>query len=269
MLAKVIAHAPDRDGAIRLLDDTLRRAAVHGVTTNIGLLRAVLSDDEFAAGRMHTGLLDQRVAEWTTAPEERVVAKAALAAAIGEAVQTAAAAPVLARIPPAWRNAKSQPRVRSYVHRKKEYAVSYERVGRSLVSEFVPGVQIVDASGDQVLLRDGDVRETYRVTVADRAVDISGPAGAFTFDIVPTFVDPVEAVAAGSLLAPMPATVTALHVEVGDEVRRGDAIIVLEAMKMHHTIAAPADGVVTTLTATTGQQVAAGTVLAVIEEKEA
>ncbi|GIE33976.1 acetyl/propionyl-CoA carboxylase subuit alpha [Actinoplanes italicus] len=267
MLAKVIAYAADRDAAIRMLDDTLRRARLHGVTTNLDLLRAVITDDEFVAGRMHTTLLDERLDLWTAGPDPRTLAKAALAAAIGQATRTAAAAPVLGRIPAAWRNAAAQPRQRVYRRGSETYAVTYSSIGRRLVSDFVDGVSVVDARDDRVVLSDGPIRETYRVTVAGDSVDVDGPHGSAGFELVPTFVDPAEAVAQGSLLAPMPAAITAVAVEVGAVVSKGDPIVVLEAMKMQHTVTAPTDGTVTELTASVGRQVVAGAVLAVIEEK--
>ncbi|MFC4068697.1 acetyl/propionyl/methylcrotonyl-CoA carboxylase subunit alpha [Actinoplanes subglobosus] len=266
MLAKVIAYAGDRDAAIRMLDDTLRRTRLHGVTTNLDLLRAVLTDDEFVAGRMHTTLLDERLDQWTGAGDPRRYAKAALAAAIGQAARTAATAPVLARIPAAWRNAAGPPRQRVYRRGPERYAVTYWSAGHRLVSDFVDGVSVVDVRGDQVVLSDGPVRETYRVTVTGNAVDVDGPHGSAGFELVPTFVDPAETVAQGSLLAPMPAAITAVHVEVGAVVGKGDPVVVLEAMKMQHTVTAPTDGTVTALTVTVGQQVVAGAVLAVIEE---
>ncbi|HET9998757.1 MAG TPA: biotin/lipoyl-containing protein, partial [Nocardioides sp.] len=71
-----------------------------------------------------------------------------------------------------------------------------------------------------------------------------------------------------SLLAPMPGTVVRVAVEQGVEVAVGQSVLVLEAMKMQHTVAAPYDGVVTAVDVHMGQQVAAGEVLAVVEEKE-
>ncbi|WP_433796965.1 acetyl/propionyl/methylcrotonyl-CoA carboxylase subunit alpha [Actinoplanes sp. CA-252034] len=266
MLAKVIACADDRDAAIRLLDDALRRGRVHGVVTNLDLLRAVIADDEFTAGRMHTTLLDERLDRWTGGPDPRSVAKAALAAAVGQATRVAATAPVLGRIPAAWRNAAGRPRQRVYRRGPQEYAVTYASTGHRLVSDFVAGVDVLDVRGDRVVLSDGPVRETYRVTVAGDAVDVDGPYGSVGFELVPTFVDPAETVAAGSLLAPMPATITAVSVEVGAVVGKGDPIVVLEAMKMQHTVTAPTAGTVTALTASAGRQVVAGAVLAVIEE---
>ncbi|MEU8662190.1 acetyl/propionyl/methylcrotonyl-CoA carboxylase subunit alpha, partial [Actinoplanes philippinensis] len=236
MLAKVIAHAADRDAAIRLLDGVLRRARLHGVTTNLDLLRAVLTDDEFTAGRVHTTLLGERLDRWTTGPEPRSLAKAALAAAIGQATRAATTATVLDRIPAAWRNAAAQPRRRVYRRGADRYTVTYSSIGRRLVSDFVTGVTVVDAHGDLVVLSDGPVRETYRVTTAGQSVDVDGPAGSVSFELVPTFVDPAETVAPGSLVAPMPAAITAVAVEIGAVVGKGDPIVVLEAMKMQHTV---------------------------------
>jgi len=80
---------------------------------------------------------------------------------------------------------------------------------------------------------------------------------------VPRFVDPADVVAQGSLLAPMPGTVIGVPLDNGAEVTAGQTVLVLEAMKMQHTIKAPTDGVVSDLVAV-GQQVAAGDVLAVV-----
>ena len=85
---------------------------------------------------------------------------------------------------------------------------------------------------------------------------------------VPRFVDPAEQVASGSLLAPMPGSVVKVLVAQGDEVRAGQPVLVLEAMKMQHTVSAPTDGVLATLDVRPGSQVAAGEVLAVVEEKQ-
>jgi propionyl-CoA carboxylase alpha chain len=78
-------------------------------------------------------------------------------------------------------------------------------------------------------------------------------------------VDPASAAAAGSLLAPMPGTVVTVLVAEGDLVETGTPVLVLEAMKMQHTVSAPASGTVIELDVKAGVQVAAGEVLAVVE----
>src|SRR3546814_14291823 len=86
--------------------------------------------------------------------------------------------------------------------------------------------------------------------------------------VVPRFVDPADLVAVGALLAPMPGSVIAVHAAPGDTVAEGQPIIVMEAMKMQHTVSAPYAGTVTELPARTGDQVEAGAVLAVVEPTE-
>jgi propionyl-CoA carboxylase alpha chain len=83
---------------------------------------------------------------------------------------------------------------------------------------------------------------------------------------LPRFPDAVAAVAAGSLVAPMPGTVTAVHVATGDRVAAGRPLLVLEAMKMQHPVVAGTSGVVRSVDVVPGAQVDAGAVLAVIEE---
>jgi propionyl-CoA carboxylase alpha chain len=95
-----------------------------------------------------------------------------------------------------------------------------------------------------------------------------GPEGAAVLTPVPRLPEPVEHVAPGSLLAPMPGSVLRVEVEPGDRVAKGTPILVLEAMKMEHAVTAPAAGVVATVHVEKGRQVDAGAVLAVIRESD-
>jgi biotin carboxyl carrier protein len=81
---------------------------------------------------------------------------------------------------------------------------------------------------------------------------------------VPRFADPDAATAAGSLLAAMPGAVVRVLAGEGDAVTAGQPLVVLEAMKMEHTVAAPADGVLSDLRVRQGDQVDTGQVLAVV-----
>jgi propionyl-CoA carboxylase alpha chain len=261
MIAKIIAHGPDRTTAIRTLDGALRLARIHGLITNRDLLRAILADDEFAAGRVHTALLSERIDAWTESGADP--SAAVVAAAVASAVHAAQSSKVQSRIPTGYRNLPSQPRVRTFTleGRDDELVVTYmTRRGKFLVD----GYEVIEAEPARVVLEFDQVRATYLVTVG-AVVDVSGPDNAFSFVPVPRFVDPSDAVAEGSLLAPMPAAVTQVAVEAGQGVRKGDVIVVLEAMKMQHTVTAPADGVVAELDVRVGQQVESGAVLAVID----
>jgi len=263
MIAKVVAHGADRAQAVRRLDDALRRTRVHGLTTNLGLLRGALADEEFAAGRVHTALLGERIEAWTRPLlDDDAVRRSALAAALAQARSASTSSPVLSRIPTAFRNVPSQPRTRRLRLGDDELVVEYRAEGGRLVSDLA---DVVSVEPERVVLAVDGVTEAYRVAVAEETVDVDGPAGSLSFDVVPTFVDPADVLAEGSLLAPMPASVVKVGVEAGQQVEKGDVVVVLEAMKMQHTITAPTDGVVAELAVTAGQQVESGAVLAVIE----
>ncbi|MEG9227685.1 acetyl/propionyl/methylcrotonyl-CoA carboxylase subunit alpha [Aeromicrobium sp. Sec7.5] len=266
MIAKVVAFGDDRRTAIRKLDDALRRTRLHGLVTNRDLLRGVLADDEFVAGRVHTALLPERIEAWTAPTltgdqKERLV----LAGALAQARLASTTARVQSRIPTAFRSVSSQPRVRRFLVGDEEVAVSYTGSIRGLASDVA---EVVSAEPRRVVLAVDGVTETYDVAIGPDWVDVDGPHGSLDLVPVPLFVDPADVVAEGSLLAPMPASVMSVAVEAGQKVAKGDTIVVLEAMKMQHTIAAPADGVVTELAASAGQQVESGAVLAVIETEE-
>jgi len=263
MLAKVIAYAPTRVAAVRMLQGVLRRSRIHGVTTNTDLLLGILADEEFGAARIHTALLDERLDAWTVPVAEPVLKRYALAAALAQAKHAQARARVLGRIPAAFRNVPSQPRTRTYRRGDAEFTVSYANHRDHLVASELEGVEVLESTPDEVRLIHNGVVETYAVAVADE-IDLDGPYGSVSFTPVPNFVDPAESVAEGSLLAPMPASVISVNVENGQHVAKGDIVVVLEAMKMQHTITAPVDGVVSELSVTPGTQVESGAVLAVI-----
>jgi len=259
MIAKIVAHADDRRTALRRLGDALRRTRIHGIATNQDFLRSILADEEFGAARVHTALLAERLEQWTEPRlDDGTVRRLALAAALGEASTATAGAKVLRRIPTAYRNVPSQPRTRTY---EPGLTVSYSA---GFVQHDLDDVTVLEATPARVVLDVGGITESYDVHVGDGWVDVDGPHGSIDLIPVPEFVDPADVVAQGSLLAPMPAAVVTVAVSDGQTVATGDVIVVLEAMKMQHTITAPTDGVVTELSVTAGSQVESGAVLAII-----
>ena len=118
------------------------------------------------------------------------------------------------------------------------------------------------------LLDVNGVRRTYQVHRADGRTFVDGPDGSSAFRDVPRFADPNAVAHAGSLLAPMPGTVVRVLAGTGDAVTAGAALVVLEAMKMEHTVAAPVDGIVGEMRVAPGDQVETRQVLAVVEEPD-
>ncbi len=265
MIAKVIVWAPSRDQALRQLAGALARAEIHGLRTNRDLLVNLLRDPVVVDATMDTTWLDGAdLSVLGAAPGgEQTMPLSGFAAAVALAEQARLAAKVQSRIPAGFRNVVAQPQETVFLLGDDELAVRWYG-GRSFSSADLDGVTVVAAGPDQVVLESGGVRRTFAVRVAGEQVDVESPLGHVALRRKPRFEDPSTQVAAGSLLAPMPGSVIAVRAAVGDEVAEGQTILVMEAMKMQHTIAAPYAGTVTELAATEGQQVEAGTVLAVV-----
>jgi propionyl-CoA carboxylase alpha chain len=265
MLAKVIAWAPNRTHAATALAGTLTRTKIHGVTTNRDLLVNVLRHPAFLAGDTDTAFFERHRLEALAAPLGTIESTdlAALAAALAVDCAERAHAPVLRAVPSGWRNVASQPQRVAFEGRE----IAYRRTRAGLEAEGFAGVTLVTATPDHVVLEVDGVRRGFDVALAGEDVYVDSPLGSVRLRRLPRFVDPAEQVAAGSLLAPMPGSVVRLAVAVGDQVRAGDPVLWLEAMKMQHRIDAPVDGIVAELPVAEGQQIDVGAVLAVVAEE--
>ncbi|PVC99068.1 biotin carboxylase N-terminal domain-containing protein [Streptomyces sp. CS014] len=292
MIAKVVAHAPTRTEAVRLLARALERARIHGPVTNRDLLVRSLRHPDFAAARLDTGFYDRHLADLTAPAADRDPATAALAATLAEAVRgpetvrgpeavrgaeavrpTRPAAPAPVRFG-AWRNVPSQPQRKRYRSEPDgtEHEVAYRTPRTGIPEPYeTPGTRVLTATPDHVTLEVNGVTRHFAIaTHADR-VHVDAADASYTFTALPRFTDPATHTAPGSLLAPMPGTVVRLAdgLTAGATVEAGQPLIWLEAMKMEHRILAPASGTLTALHAAPGHQVEVGALLAVVQEDPA
>ncbi|MEV4397758.1 biotin carboxylase N-terminal domain-containing protein [Nonomuraea sp. NPDC049607] len=261
MLAKIVGYGATRAEAARKLAASLRRARLHGVTTNRDLLLEIVTSPAFLAGETNTAFLSSggplSPLSAPSSPPSGDGGLPALAAALAMAAANRRDARVLAGLPAGWRNVRSQPARARF----EEADVVYDPLP--------PGVSVVSARPEEVVLESGGLRRTFQVARydGDDRVYVDSAAGAAVLTPVPRLPEPVEHVAPGSLLAPMPGSVLRVEVAEGDTVVQGQPVLVLEAMKMEHRIAAPAGGVVSDVRVEKGQQVEAGAVLAIIQEE--
>ncbi len=262
MLAKVIAHAPTRAAAARKLAAALERARIHGVTTNRDLLVGILRDPDFLAGRVGTDFLERTsvvAATEQTEPHRHLL----VAAAVALAEDRKARRTVQRGIPVGWRNVTSQPQLTTF---EPDLEVSWYG-GRD--GYRFDGVEVAATTPTSVTLVEDGIAATYAVRVDGTATEVDGPLGHARLVERPRFTDPAEQHPSGSLLAPMPGTVVTVAVQSGDRVEAGAPVLVLEAMKMQHTVSAPHPGTITAIDVHPGTQVAAGEILAVVEEEQA
>jgi propionyl-CoA carboxylase alpha chain len=273
MLAKVIAWAPERAQACALLARALTRARIHGLRTNRDLLVRVLSHPAFAAGDTDTGFLDRHGLDVLAAPllgpvDERL---AAVAAVLAAAAARRAAATVLAGLPSGWRNVPTSPQRTVLSGPAGEHRVSYRFTRAGVSVDETPGVVPLSCAPDAVVMEvDGLVRRWRVVRYAGRdgecRLEVDGDTGGVTFTEADRFPPPSVAGDSGSLLAPLPGTVVALRVAVGDEVSAGQELLVIEAMKMQHVVRADRAGRVSALPVQAGAAVEVGAVLAVLAD---
>ncbi len=274
LLAKVIAWAPTREAAAQRLAAALAGAELHGPVTNRDLLVRVLRDDDFLAGRIDTGFLD-RLAPADDGPRAQVVVQHAIAAALAARADRQAASPLPPGIPPGWRNVGPplQPEVfeEGDVRVHLQLASAAGSIHRLLtqVRVMVDGVErdirVFEARTDSVDFETDDGRRRYSLHRVGDTVYVDSSLGASALHVVDRFPVLEEEAAVGSLLAPLPGSVVRVEVVMGQKVAAGDVLVVLEAMKMEHTMRAPYDGVIAELRVEPGTQVETGDILVVVE----
>lgn len=265
MLAKVISSAPSRRQAAAVLADALTRSRIHGVRTNRDLLVNVLRHQAFVDGATDTAFFDTHGLAALAAPltDARTVALSAVAAALADATQNRQAATAFAAAPSGWRNLASGYQVKRYTDAAgAEHEVRYRFTRSGLELPGHDGVSLVSATPAEVVLTVAGVDRPFEVARYGHDVFVDSPTGPVHLVAVPRFGDPDDAVAHGSLLAPMPGSVLRVGAAVGDSVTAGQPLVWLEAMKMEHTITAPSDGVLAELNVEPGQQVDVGFVIA-------
>ncbi len=270
MLSKVIAWGPDRDSARRRLGHALERTVVLGVTTNTSFLRDLLEHPDVVSGQLDTGLIERVMHGPTTAPiPHDVIAAAALIDLHLAHAASAHGDPWADRS--GWRiggAAWSTYRARS-VH---DHQIVVRHRGTSsgyevhLDDGHVMMCSLSIADGVAFLDHD-DVRSRLHFAVQGRTLWLGRQGETWWFtQAEPTPVGGATPAQHLSVIAsPMPGTVAATPVAVGDLVTPGQAVVVVEAMKMEHTLRATFDGIVTELRVAVGDRVALNQTLAVLE----
>jgi acetyl-CoA/propionyl-CoA carboxylase biotin carboxyl carrier protein len=264
MLSKVIAYGTDRDEALLRLDQALAHTAVLGVQTNIEFLRFLLADERVRAGDLDTALLDERVVDFEPLPAPDDVLAAA-----GLYRQWALARHAegdLWAAPTGWRVGGVVAPVRTALSTPlRTETVSVWGLPEAARVQIGTG-EIVSASvqieADQLSVTLDGLRRDYRWAEAGRHLWIADERG--TWHLREAEEQQIHRAAGeqrAEILSPMPGNVIAVQAESGAEVAEGDVVVVVEAMKMEHSLPAPISGRVEVLVSV-GQQVTVDQVLA-------
>jgi len=274
MLAKVIAHGPDAPVARSRLARALRCMHIHGPVTNRDALVAVLEHPGFAAGTASTAFLDEHPQVLDPQPETEALDRHVLAATFAWAQASAGRGGYAGLdVPPGWRNVPAVPQWCTW-QRRGDSQVTTVRYRRSepgldvdlLTTQHPPGSALFTGQGRglssaSVRVIDLAVREHHGEGLVEVEVDglgashrvcldLGSPARAFvddglvstTWTLVPDFATAHGQQASHHPLTPVPGTVTAVQVAVGEVVQEGQTLVLLEAMKMEHRIRAAGPG---------------------------
>ncbi|MEP9397236.1 acetyl/propionyl/methylcrotonyl-CoA carboxylase subunit alpha [Mesorhizobium sp. KR2-14] len=251
MIAKLVVHADDRRSALDALADALKETRIAGSVTNVGFLAALAQDADFTAGDVDTGLIGRKQAALTAKrrPDAGSIARAALAASGITPTETSPDDPWAALA--GYSHFHPIERQVSLHFDAQEHAVALVTLADNRFAVRV------DTAAPITLSRD-DLAAT---ALWPGHVTVFGNGASFTFTVPDPFANAADAEAGvGSMRAPMPGLVKLVRADKGDTVKKGQPLLILEAMKMEHTIAALHDGTIAEIAAE-GAQVTDGTVL--------
>ena len=278
MIAKIIASGADRTEALGRLGAALAATQVVGLATNRAFLQAIVAEPAFAAADLDTGFIERYRDHLLPPPapvDERSLALAALYVLLDEA-RASADSPDPADpwspwgLAPGWRLNRSAVVDLTFADHESKVEVRAHYVPQGFVLD-LPTTRMavegtLDEDGAMVARLDGVrlaarvVRSGVRLTVfvagTERSLDHVDPRQASI----------AAAAGAGRLTAPMPGTITRIAVAPGDLIEKGAALVVVEAMKMEHTLLAPRAGRVARVLFAVGDLVPEGAELLVLEE---
>jgi 3-methylcrotonyl-CoA carboxylase alpha subunit len=282
MIAKLIVWDTDRTGALRRLQQALAEYQVVGVTTNTGFLGAVAAHPAFAEANLDTGFIERNregLFPEIQPASDKVLALACLDVLLrrdAEAKKYAASStdPYSPwHLTHGWRPNSDNHHVLYFIDGDATTTVTAHYRKSCFLLE-LPGGSVlargeIDKTGNLVADLDG-MRTT--ATVVRHDADLTIITTSCTHRL--TMFDPSAQTAeregeGGSLNAPMPGKIIAVMTEVGAQVKRGMPLLIMEAMKMEHTITAPVDGVVATVNYVVGTVVNDGAVLLSLVPEEA
>ena len=271
MIAKLIVWGADREAALTAMAQALRECEISGVATNVEFLGRVIACQDFASGAVDTGLIERNRAELL--PTQSELPPMALALAAFAQLRAEQAAPATPASPwdlrDGWRMHLTAKRALEFKAGAVNHGVEveYRREGIMITVGGIAALAQGMVAGRKVTLSWNGERVQAQLVGEQGGKRVLFLAGR-RFDL--ELIDPAaqfdhEEEAGGGLTAPMSGKVLSVLVQAGAQVEKGAPLLVMEAMKMEHTISAPAKGRVVQIRHAAGEQVAEGVELVAFE----
>ena len=272
MLAKVIAIGETREQSARLLAKELRSTHLAGIKTNKDFLVQCLENNSFLKGKTTSDFIPREHKKLFKAVDKKLLDNAMKASALWLQEHNKKDNKKLYFLPRNWTNGILPKQDITFEFKDEEYKFQYEnnnnhiQIHREHFKRLsTSSVLIISVDEEHIHCEiDGIVIKAFISCFHDE-ITINSGSGDLVFKVLPKFLDPNEIIIEGSLTAPMPGKILNINVKKGADVKAGETLLILEAMKMEHTIKATSDGKVVELYVKTGEQVQSGSDLMKIE----
>ena len=266
MLAKVIAKGKNRTDAANKLALALQSLHIGGVTTNRDFLVASLRSKQFHKGQTTSDFIEKAKPQRSVILKGQQLEQAVTAAALWIQGENRNNASLLKEAPSGWRNSRLPRQKISFEYSDKEINVTY-KANRDSSFDLNENTKanILQWTTTGIDLEVNNTRFFSKVTRKNDDLVVHGPWGDALLKILPRFTLPGSELQAGGLVAPMPGKVIDLKVKVGSKVKKGDTLVILEAMKMEHQVKAIEDGKVSQVLIKKDDQLENGALLMIVD----
>ena len=272
MIAKVTVHAPTRREAAARLARVLETTRIQGLTTNRDFLVNTLRTDEYISGDTTTDFIERVNPDRVITKDQEALQSAAIAIAIESQAKRRANAKINKRIRGGWRNSTmpdeeltleaygEEIKLRYKSNRDNSFNFSFEETSHV--------VTVIDSGRGSVEIDIDGQRSQYTLDKIGEEWLVHSTFCDFEFKELPRYPISSSDDFGGGLVAPMPGAILSIDIKPGDTVKKGDVLVILEAMKMEHRITAPRDGIVGSVQTEVGEQVENEQLLVTLEEEE-
>ena len=272
MLAKVIAIGETREQSAKLLAKELRSTHLAGIKTNKDFLVQCLENNSFLKGKTTSDFIPREHKKLFKVVDKKLLDRAMKASALWLQEHNKKDNKKLHFLPRNWTNGILPKQDITFEFSDEEYKFQYEnnnnhiQIHREHFERLsTSSALIISVDEEHIHCEIDGIAIKAFITCFHDEITINSGSGDLVFKILPKFIDPNEIIIEGSLTAPMPGKILNINVKKGSSVKAGETLLILEAMKMEHTIKATSDGQVIELYVKTGDQVESGSDLMKIE----
>ena len=265
MLSKVISWAPNRIDAANKLARGLEKAHMGGVVTNRHFLISCLRNESFLSGNTTTDFIEREALETKKNLSVNELHQTSRAIALWLAQQNRVSDPVTGFMPANWTNGRMPLQRIKLLFAQDEIEIKYKLNKDNLYEVMGSICKIYHCDSFGIDIQIDSHRFYAHITEAGSEIVINMPFGDVNASVLPRFIEPGNDVPEGGLIAPMPGKVIDVKVKKGSKVKAGDTLVIIEAMKMEHSIKATETGKIAKVMIQLNDQVDNGATLLVLE----